>query len=405
MKAFISCVALFTLSAVAFAADWPVFRGPDRNGISRESDLAARLIAAPAAIWSIEVGDGLSAVSVARGRAYTMGHRSGKDTVWCLDAATGKVIWQYSYDATARSARPDYDGPRATPTVDGDTVFTLSRDGQLFALDANGQPRWSVDVKRFGYAIPNWGFSGSPLVLGDRVIVNAGSAGLAVDRNSGNPIWHSPPGLAGYNTPTVYQHDGKPRLAFSNGEQIVSVDPADGRLVWQYPWPTPFRVNSADLIVTNGRLFVSSGYGYGSALLDISSDKPSPVYQNKLMRNHFHTCMLIDGYLYGIDGDQQRPEGLKCMELASGQVRWHAPQVRYGGLIAAEGRLIIVTETGELVIAAASPEKYEELARFKVLDGVCWTAPSLSDGRLYVRSRTGRVVCLELARAGQAAVR
>lgn len=393
-------------AGAASAGDWPVFRGPDRNGISKETAWASKWDGTPKTLWSAPVGDGFSGVTVAAGKAYTMGHKDGKDTVWCFDALKGTMVWKQSYDAIPRgSTNPDYNGPRATPTIDGAMVYTFSRDGQVFCFDAaEGNVKWSVDVKKeYGYDVPAWGFAASPLVMGQMLLINAGSSGLALDKATGKTIWSSPKGVGGYNTPVVYVQGGKPRLAFSNGEAILSVDPASGKVAWKFPWTTSYKVNSADLIISDGKLFASSGYRYGCALLDINTDEPKQLWKNALMRNHFHTCVLLDGYLYGVDGDQQKPDGLKCMDLKTGEVKWQEPSVKYGGLVVADGKLIILTEQGELVVAAASSEKYAELARAKVLDGVSWTAPVLANGRVYVRNRTGQVACIDLSAPAQAA--
>jgi outer membrane protein assembly factor BamB len=391
-----SCLVL---APMVVAADWPMFRGPERDGISPETGWMAAPATAPRAIWRAAVGEGFSSITVRSGRVYTMGNADDQDTVWCLDSATGKEIWKHTYPAPRMGqVKPDHPGPRATPTVDGEVVYTISRDGQAFCFDAaSGKIRWSASlVKDHGIGLPSWGFASSPLVLGQMLIFNANAGGVALDKDSGRLIWKSDEGEGSYDTPAVFEQDGRRRLAMFNAAEVVCTDSATGQILWRFPWKSPWKTHAADKIIADGRMFVSSAYNYGCALLDVTAIPPKEIWRNKEMRNHFTTSILWKGDLYGFDGNAERGAGLKCINFASGEQRWQAEDFGFGSLMLAEGKLIILSADGQLVIAEASPQSYRELLRAQVLGGRCWTSPVLANGRIYCRNEAGDMVCVEL---------
>lgn len=377
-------------------ADWPHWRGPDRNGISLEADwLTNEATASPRILWKAAVGTGFSAVSVSGGLLYTMGNRDETDTVWCLDAATGELIWRHDY---ACALDPLYyeGGPGGTPTVAGGRVFTFSKKGHAHCLDAaTGEVVWSRDlVKDHDLKLPEWSFAGSPLVQDDRVFLNAGSAGICLDRATGKTIWKSGPEPPGYATPVPLTWKGRPAVILFAAGAVVAVDPADGKLLWRHPWETGRDVNAADPILAgDGRIFVSSASG--GALLDVSGDQPVEVWRNREMRNYFNTCVLIDGHLYGLDGTTHKPNRLVCLELATGEVKWAEEGFGSGGWMAADGKLILCDQ-GELIVVAADPEQFRLILREQVLGGKCWTMPVLANGRIYCRNAAGDLVAVDL---------
>jgi len=392
-------ICLACAAQTVFADDWPVFRGPQRNGISSETAWLSKWTTTPNQLWKASVGEGLTSVTVKAGRLFVVGHAQGKDTVFCFDANTGAEVWKFSYFAPALSAtKPDYPGPRATPTANADEVYSISRDGQVFCLiAATGKVKWSQNiVKDLGLRTPAWGFASSPIVLGNMLILNAGLAGLALDKTTGKPLWKSDNGDAGFDTPIVFDQAGKQRLAMFNCEQVVCVDAATGQLLWRHPWKTMFKCNCADLVYSDGKLFVSSAYNFGSALLDITGQSPKVLWQNKEMQNHFPSSVLWNGYLYGCDGDPGNNARLKCVELATGQTKWAEEALKFCSLMMADGKLIILTEKGELVIAQATPDKYTELSRAQALGGPCWVVPVLANGKIYARNNKGDLVCLNV---------
>ncbi|HTE20864.1 MAG TPA: PQQ-binding-like beta-propeller repeat protein [Armatimonadota bacterium] len=394
-----SAVGALTLGLVsagivtsALAADWPQWRGPQRNGVSAERGWKTQWPATgPKEVWTADVGKGFSSVAVANGRLYTMGNSRDRDTVYCLDARTGKTLWTHTYTCAAG----DYGGPRATPTVDGSVVYTLSREGHAFALDAaTGKGRWGRDLRKVASAgPPQWGFAGSPLVEGGRIIYNVGSAGVALD-GGGQVVWKSS-GTSGYASPVSYNLGGQRGVALFSESSVIGVNPADGRRLWSHRWNTSYGVNAADPIPIGDTLFISSNYGKGCALLSLGGGQPSVVWQNRNMRNHFNASVRVGDSLYGNDENT-----LKCIDVKTGAERWRSRGIGKGGLIASDGKLIVLTERGELTVVQATPEKYTELARAKVLNGTSWTHPVLSNGFIYCRSHEGKLVCLDVRSNG-----
>jgi outer membrane protein assembly factor BamB len=376
----------------ATAADWPQWRGPRRDGVSRETGWQWPA-GGPRRLWSVQVGEGFSSVAVAKGRLYTMGNRNGQEIVSCLNAANGRLIWSHRY----RCPAGDYGGPRATPTVDGDRVYTLSREGQAFCLDAlTGRPIWGTDLRReTGAETPRWGFAGSPLVSGNLVIYNVGAAGTAVDRQTGRVVWRSGRATAGYASPVAGAISGQPFVAIFAASELVGVEPATGRSLWRHPWQTSYDVNAADPIVWGDTVFISSNYNKGGALLRVGSGAPKVLWQNRAMRNHANSCVLVNGHLYGNDENT-----LKCVDIRTGTERWRRRGIGKGGLIAADGRLLVLTERGLLLLVQATPERCVELAQAEVLSGTCWTHPVLANGLLYCRSQEGELVGLDLRAKG-----
>jgi outer membrane protein assembly factor BamB len=383
------------------ALDWPRWRGPDLNGISQETGWSVSWPATgPRPVWRAEVGIGFAAVSVAEGRVYTMGNRNDQDTVYCFDESTGREIWKHSYAAKLDAKYYD-GGPSATPTVDGNRVYTLSKTGHLFCLEADtGKVVWDRNLsEELGVSIPTWGFAGSVLVEGDALYCNVGSRGTALEKATGKLIWTTGTTEAGYATPVPFVMEGRKGLLIFAARSLVAVDPTHGDELWSHPWVTQHRVNSADPIVQGNLVFISSGYSRGAALLRVAGGTPSVVWESrKNMRNQHSSSVLIDGSLYGFDGDNN--SDLRCVDFMSGAIQWSQRGLGKGTLMAADGKLIILSEKGELVIADADPASFKALARAHVLGGRCWTQPVLANGRIYCRNAAGHLVCLDVRKDG-----
>ncbi len=379
------------------AADWPQWRGPNRDGVSTETGWTTNWPdAGPKPLWRTSLGVGFSSVSIVEGRLYTMGNRDNQDIVWCLDAASGRVLWQHTYDCKAGS----YPGPRMTPTVHDGRVYTLSRDGHLFCLDAaSGEVQWQHNVKReFGVtqAKTNWGLACSPLVHGDNLILDVGRV-LAFDRKSGALAWAAGQDKASYSSPVLIEAGGRTYVTAFGINGLTLVDLAAKAPAMGFDWTTRWDVNAATPVVSGDRVFISSGYNRGCSLLQVDNRRLRPVYEHRDMRNHCNNSVLYEGHLYGFDGQQGSGRSrLVCMEFATGRVKWAADDMPSGGLMIADGKIVAMIDGGRLLVADASPDGYRPVARAKVLDGRCWTYPVLLDGRVYCRSHEGTLVCLDV---------
>jgi outer membrane protein assembly factor BamB len=389
------------LSGAAVGADWPHWRGPELTGISKETGFSTNWSAEPKVLWRAKVGQGYSSISVVEGRAYTMGWDGGKDHVRCLDAVSGKELWVHSYPC------PKFDryhpgGTGSTPTVHDGRVYTLSKQGDFFCLDASsGQVIWRKDLVTDlgGPAIPTWGFSGSPVVHGRAILVDVGIV-AAFDSKTGQELWRSENRLAGYSTPMPFKRDGKELIAAFHSPGLIVLDATSGKTVATYPWLTKPDVNASIPIVAGAGelIFISSGYGRGATLVRLRDGTIEKVWENTEMKNHMNPSVLIGGQLYGFDGNNGRPDTqLACIDLETGNVRWKQGGLGCGALMAAGDKLVIFSEKGELVIAQASPESYKELARGQILGSISWTAPVLANGRIYCRNDKGDVACVDVS--------
>jgi outer membrane protein assembly factor BamB len=324
---------------------------------------------------------------------FTLGNADKTDTVVCLDASSGEQLWTFSY-SEKRAPKYYEGGPSATPTVDGDHVFTLSKSGRIHCLAAaDGTVVWMRDLaEELDLKAPKWGFAGSPLVQDHRVILNAGNTGVALDKGTGKTLWSSGEGPPGYSTPVPFIHGDEHCVALMGREEFLAVRVEDGRVVWRHPWETGPDVNAADpLVIGDGRFFISSGYGHGCALVKVEADQPRVLWENKDMRSHFASPVLWKEHLYGVDNKQ-----LVCLDLVSGGVEWTERSVGKGSLMMAGGLMIVLSDKGELSIVAPSPTEFEVLSRAQVLGGKCWTVPVLSNGRIYCRNARGALVCLDV---------
>jgi outer membrane protein assembly factor BamB len=380
------------------AEDWYRWRGPSLNGISSESDWRSDWPDGKANVaWRTSVGIGFSSVVVSNHLAVTIGHVDGHDLVQAIDIADGSTTWRFSYPA-ALGDRDFEGGPTSTPTIDGERVYVLSRAGELYCFNLqNGDLIWNTSVAIVAdVRLPGWGCSSAPLVVGDRLLLNLGEAGAAVNKQTGELLWKSGDREAGYSTAVPLPKADPPAVVIGSGKAYIAVDVETGKELWSERWLTSFNCNAADPIFAGEKMFLSSGYSRGAALFDLR-DKGSPqlIWKSKEMKNQIHSSILYQGDLYGIDGDMETGARLRCMDFESGEVRWSEDELRPGGLALAGGRLLLLTELGELIVAPADPEGWKPTARAKVLAGKCWTAPVLSGGRIFCRTIQGELVCID----------
>jgi len=390
-------LALALLPTFAAAGDWPHFRGPSRNGVSAEKGWRSELNGDAPVAWKAQVGLGFSSVVVANGRAATAGHAGGQDTVFCFDAATGKALWKHSY-AAELGDKFFGGGTTGTPTWDGARLYWLRRWGDLICFDGeSGKVVWQKNIQKETEAPgPMWGFTGAPLVVGNLLVLNVGEAGVGVDKNDGKVVWKSAAKDAGYSTPLPFEFGGAKLVMFGNGTNYLAVDPVTGREAWRFRWVTQYGVNAADPIVSGDRVFISTGYSKGGALLQLGGDEPKQLWKTKVLRTQLNAAVLHEGHLYGVDGDTTEKGALKCIEFATGAEKWSQPGFGNGGVIIADGKLIVLSGDGELSIAPASPSGFKPTANAKVLAPKCWTAPVLANGLVYCRNSRGEIVAVDL---------
>ncbi len=386
---------LLLLSVVcgsATAGDWPHWRGPDWNGTTPEEVPAQWPENGPTVVWEQSVGIGFSSVSVAQGRAYTMGNTNAQDTIWCCDAAKGDVLWKHTYPA--RLDPQWYEGgPTSTPTVSENRVFTLSKWGDVFCLDAaTGAVVWQRDLGSEGVRSNRWGFAGSPFIYGKLVILNAGTTGMALDRDTGRTVWSTGTNVTGYATPVLWKHRGQDTLLLFAQKHLVALDPAKGHEFWRYPFQTGYDVNNTDPIIVHDRIFITS-YSRGCALLQVLNGQPQTVYTNKNLSDHLSPGILQGEYLYSFSGEAHTVTDFRCLHVPTGTLKWTVKDPKFGSVISPHGKLLILTEKGELQLAEASPAGLRILARSQILSGVCWTPPTLANARLYARNAAGRLGC------------
>lgn len=386
------------------AADWPNWRGPDHNGISQETDWQVDWPGDdPEIVWEAEVGIGFASFAVAGGKVLTTGNADDQDTVWCFNADDGTLLWKHSYD---EPLDPKFyeGGTSATPTIDGDVVYHISRRGKVFCFDlASGEVKWEKNVQQeTKSALPDWGFAGSPLIHGELLVLNVGGSGLALNKKTGEQVWFSDTDKAGYSTPLPFEtEDGATIGIFSSARDFVARNLDNGDEMSRYKWLTKYGVNASDPIVSLPHVFISSDYGKGCVLLDVSTGEPVEVYKNKELQTQMNPAVLVDGFLYGCSGNESEKKlPLKCVEFATGETKWEYSGVGAGSVLVAKGHLIVLSARGELMFAPVSPEEFEPIFMMQVLGGKCWTVPVLANGRIYCRNAEGEVVCIDVRGEG-----
>jgi outer membrane protein assembly factor BamB len=392
----VTAICVLSLSAVVSNRtldDWPQWRGVNRDGKSAERGLLKSWPqGGPKLAWQTSgAGEGYSSFAVAGGRLYTLGARGGSEYVMAFDEATGKKLWEVVHGARFSNDRGD--GPRATPTVDGNRLYAFGASGDLAAMEAaTGKVIWKINVlKQFGGGNITWGLSESPLVLSDRVIVNAGGRGasiVAVNKDNGNQLWRSQGDEAGYSSAILHEVGGIPQAIVFTAERAVGVDTRDGRLLWSYDRVSNRTANIATPIARGNRVFLSSDYGTGAALLELRPNGTSidarEVYFTREMRNHHASSVLVGDHLYGFSSAI-----LTAMKFDTGEVAWRDRSVGKGSVIFADDRLYLFSENGVVGLAEANPAGYRELGRFQIRTGSLptWSHPVVANGKLFLRDQ------------------
>lgn len=388
-----TAMLLFLVPAVTKASDWPQIRGPERDGVARGETLSrAWGEDGPPRLWKRAIGDGFSGITVVGDRLYTMAAEGDAEHVLCLDAATGETIWQTPIGK--RTEDQFGDGPRATPTVDGETLYAVSADEQLAALDReSGDVLWKHDLPAaFEAKVPRFGYASSPLVDGDVVLLDVGGAEghgvVAFDKTTGEVRWTGLEGTASHSSPIVVELGGRKQYVFNrrqglDGPEIVAIAPG-GEVLWRHASAPDTLV--MPIFVAPDRFFISSAaMGDGGVMIrvrttDDGTFETEEVWKNHRLRNHFNTSVIVGGHLYGFDNAT-----LRVVDVETGELRWAMRGFGKGNVVAAGDLLVILSDDGDLALAEATPEEYRELGRVEAMEGRSWTAPTLAGGRLFVR--------------------
>jgi outer membrane protein assembly factor BamB len=385
------------------ADDFPEYRGRRRDGVVEGPALARDWTAQPPRqLWRQPVGAGHSSFAIAGPLAVTLEQRRDQEAIVAYEVASGRQVWIHTYPARFKELLGGI-GPRSTPTVAGGEVYSLGATGKLVCLEASsGKHRWTVDVLEDNENI-KWGMSGSPLVFEDVVVVNPGTQTekapgvlAAYDRKTGTRRWAAGRAHAGYSSPQRATLSGKPQVLLFDGEGIAGYDPsADGKPLWRHPWATQENINASQpLVAGDDRVFLTSGYTVGCALLEVKESggvwSVSEVWKNRKLRARFSSPVLHAGHVYGLD------EGvLTCLDVQTGERKWRGERYGHGQMLLSGGLLVILGEEGELALVEATPAGYRELGRTVALEGRTWNVPALSGGLLLVRNGT-EMACYDL---------
>ena len=401
MRFILSPALLVSSLTVVAAADWPMFRGPQVNGISHESNWSAQWPKeGPSVRWRAKVGLGFSTVVIAEGKLIATGHdgrAKGQDTIWCLDAATGKEVWKHSYPAPLGNKYFE-GGTTGTPTIEGGRVYHLAREGDFFCLElATGNVLFQRQLaKELEADVPEWGFASSPFIEGNLVILNVGGRGTALDKSTGKTVWQSGKGTAAYATAVPFDLDGTRCVALLTHRECVAVETATGKVRWARKFVTAYDTSACAPVVHDGTLLLS---GENAPAVKLHLRDGSPVADWKTdTATQFNSGVVLDGHLYTFHGIGGKAGGeLRCLDWRTGATQWAQGGLGVGSLMAAGGRLVVLSETGVLAVVAANPKKFEALARSQVVGKKCWTAPVLANGRIYIRNTPGELLCLDVA--------
>ena len=390
----------------AAALDWPQFRGVNRDGVSAETDLPRSWPAeGPRVVWKRAIGEGYSGISVVGDRLYTMDSDETAEYVLALEAGSGKEVWRVP--AGPKLVDDMGNGPRTTPTLDNGTIYAMGSHGRLLALKAaDGAKIWEVDLPQaFAAKRPTWGYSGSPLIDGDLLILEVGGTEgrgvVAFEKATGKVRWGALDGDAAYSSPVLMTIGGVKQYVVARraGSQTVALRP-DGSVLWTHPGP-PTVIASA-LWIPPDKVYVSGGDDAGAVLMRIKTEggkaTVEELWKTRTMKNHFNDAVLVGSHLYGFDNAT-----FKCLSVATGEQAWAFRGLGKGSLLVADGDLLIVlSDQGTLLLVEATPDAYTELARFQAMEGKAWTGPTLADGRLYLRDHD-EIVALEMKAPGDRA--
>lgn len=391
----LSLTALLAMPVPPVQNDWPQWQGPDRTGISTETGLLKEWPkAGPPLSWSISnLGKGYGTVAISGNRIYVQGTQGRDSVVFCLNRADGKTVWTRALGPSLDNDKGD--GPRGTPTVEGDRLYALTEAGDLACLKIiDGSVVWGRNILRdFRGSNPQWRLSESPLIDGNNLIVTPGGPGagiVALNKLEGSTVWTSQElsDRAAYSSCVIVNVQGVRAITTLTASAAVGVRASDGKLLWHYKRVANKTANITTPVVYNDKVFYTSDYDTGCALLGLTVQNgminAQEIYFSRDMMNHHGGVVLINGYLYGFSNAT-----LTCMEFATGNVRWKNRSVGKGSLTYADGNLYLLSEDNVVGLAQATPEGYFEKGRFQIEDQgqPSWAHPVICGGKLYIRNQ------------------
>jgi len=398
--------ALLALFLQTVPGDWPQFFGPERNGVYRGPALLDKWPASgPRVVWQKQVGQGFSGPVVTEGRVILFHRVSDREVVESFDARTGAPQWQYGYPTSYRDDFGFDEGPRAVPVVTNGVVYTFGAQGQLHAVSLKtGTKLWSEDtMRRFSVPKGFFGAGGSPVIEGGKVIANIGGKGagiVAFDAKTGKVLWTATDDEASYSSGTIATIGGRRSAIFLTRTGLAGLDPSTGQIQFQRRWRSrqAASVNAATPLVIGDLIFISAEYGPGAGVLRVEGSMLTELWtSDEVLSNHYATSVYRDGYLFGFHGRQEFGPSFRAVELRTGKVRWSQDKFNAGSVMLAGDRLLILRETGELILAEASPDAFRPVARAQILPATVRAFPALADGLLYVRNEK-TLVALDLRR-------
>jgi outer membrane protein assembly factor BamB len=371
---------------------WTDFRGPVRDGHYRQQPIRTDWPAdGLKPMWKEPVGGGYASLVIANGRAFTIEQRGPKEVVAAYDVMTGRELWTNAWTAAFREMMGG-DGPRATPTWADGRVYALGAQGEFRVLEDNsGRTIWRTNIlEDAGARNLQWGMSASPLIVNNTVVVLPGGPNsqsiVAYDRATGKRAWSAQGDQQAYSSPMLATLAGVQQILVFSASRLMGLTTDGTKVLWEYPWKTQFDINAAQpLLVADNRLFLSSGYGTGAAVVEIDNRGEAmsvrEVWRSNRMKNQFTSSVLHDGYVYGLDENI-----LACIDAGTGDLKWKGGRYGYGQVLLASGHLIVLTEDGNLALVRATPERHDERVRFPAIEGKTWNHPAISDRVLLVRN-------------------
>jgi outer membrane protein assembly factor BamB len=381
------------------AGGWPAWRGANDDNASAVTGIVTDWAAGLPKAWQVDYlcqgkhSTSWSAPAVSGNRLVVPGRDDDNDLVFCLNPATGRLLWVGSYRAPAGNGYGE--GARATPTSHGEAVYTFGRSGDLVSWRLlDGEMLWRRNVKDEGGEPPYWGSASSPRVVDDKVIVQAGGGALAIayHAGTGKVAWKSMKGKGGYATATLFEWDGRREIVLFHGTGVAGLEPATGRKLWDLPWSTKHNVNAATPVSSGSTIFITSDYGSGCQAMDASASPPRIAWTNKAIASHHSDPVILAGHVYGYAGPCRRNEGeFKCVELATGREKWSTEELGVGSAVVVDGYLVCQDVGGNLFLVKPDPEGFTKVTELRGALGdikdLARTKPIVANGKVFLRYR------------------